>query len=286
MENLAESLEPSVPKEEIAADAAQKEQTALEVPAEKVESVEGEEVPTEEKPRADKFVKIQALDEQKHKRRAAEAQLQQERQARAVLEDRFNQMLAAQQQQNLPDQNDPLAVHEHQLREQAQRQQQVEQYLTQQARQQQHYQQEQQIIGWAQSQAASFSQEAPDFADAYKLVASARASMHAATGASQQEVALRLRADEIAFYADAARNGRNPAEAIYEMAQSMGYKKPGAPVAQQKVEQLNKGMAAAKGLSNGTPSGKMTPAQIAAMSDEDFDAYRKSMGQKSIGDIF
>lgn len=285
MSDLAESLEPSVPVEEVRA-AEEEQKKSEESVTSKDAPVEGEEVKQAEKPRADKFVKIQALDEQKHKRRAAESEVQRLREQNAVMMDRLNQIVTAQNPQNQVDPNDPIAVHDLKLRQteyelaQLRQRQQSEDYQRQQS------ENVQGLVNWAQGQATEFLQEKPDFAEAYKHVATNRAAELKAMGLSQQEVRQAIIRDEIWVYEHAHQTGKNPAEVIYQMALNTGYK--AGSDGDQKIGTLQRGLKASQNIgTGGTAVGRPTPEQIAAMSDEQFDEFKRGLSKKgqSISDV-
>ena len=271
MQSLAENLEPSVPAEEIAAaeTAEVKEPPVVE---EKKEEVQPE-----------KLVRLEALHEERGKRKELAKQVEQLRrqqeQERAVLNDRLQQLYAMQQPQPQIDPNDPIAVHDHALRSQQQQLAEIQQNQQWIHAQRQQQEQEGQLVNWARMQALEYSKEKPDFNDAYKHVANQRAAMIAASGVAPEEAMQRLRNDELWFYYEAQRQGKDPAEALYQLAQSMGYRGKGG---EQKMQTLQKGVEASKSLgSGGAVSGNPTPEQIANMSDDEFAEFKAGLGKKN-----
>ena len=94
-------------------------------------------------------------------------------------------------------------------------------------------------------------------------------------GMSPQEVASTVARDEVWVMQYAAQTGKNPAAIIYEMALNTGYS--GGQT--RKMETLQKGVKVAQSLgSGGAANNKVTLDQLAAMSQDDFDAYCNSNG--------
>lgn len=282
MTDLANSLEPPVPQDEIDAAAAD---------AEVVKTPEGE-APKQE-PKADvegKTVPLAALHEERQKRKEIQQQWnkhQQEQAAReAVMQDRLNQLYAIQNpapQYRDPDRDpDPLQAMAHNERLNAQQLHalQQERQMENARRQQEH--QTQQLVGWAQGEAARFKAETPDFDGAYDHMRKLRVGELSAMGWSPQQVAEIVKGDELWVFQNAAQTGQNPAELIYRMAKNTGYASKAEPVipGDQKIDTLNKGMQAAKTLTAGAQAGKPTPEQIAAMSEDEFAEFKAGLSKK------
>ena len=287
MSGLAQELEPPVPETEIAAAAEQPAAEPSQEAAPEVPAVEGQVEKVEEKPpAADKFVKIQALHEERHKRKASDSRAIEAERKAAVLEDRWNQLMAmqqaSQQQQNLPDPNDPLAVMEHNQKLTAQELHNLKQRQAHDDYQRQQHNQQEQLVTWAQSKAAEFAQEAPDFNDAYGFMRQKRHAEFTAMGLDPGRVAQGLHNDELWVFAHAAQTGKNPAQIIYDMAVANGYKKGAAKVTpEQKMQTLQKGVEASKTLgAGGAPAGNPTPEQIADMSESDFADFKAKLAKQ------
>lgn len=276
-------LEPDVPQDEI--DAA-----AVETPTEQPEA---KAEPEQQKPQT--MVPHQALHEERERRKTAEREARQVREEAArrdaVLQDRLNQLYAV---QNPPPQyrdpnsdSDPLQAIQHNENLTRQQLQELQQERQNEAARQHYAQQEAQLVGWAQSEAARFKSEHPEFDGAYKHMVSRRAGELQAMGWAPQQVAKILRRDEMWVYQSAAQSGQNPAELIYRMAKNTGWNPEApkaAPVAgEQKIEQLNKGMQASKTLAQGGgQAGKPTAEQLAAMSDEEFAEFKASQDKRGM----
>lgn len=298
---LAQSLEPEVPREEIEQAA---EETPQETPQENPEERSTKEREAEEAADpAAKAAEVQknlnaALREERQKRKELEGRWRQEaaeRQQRdQLLQDRLNQLWASQNQgpqlrdpKTDPDPLDALA-HNQNLALQAMQQMHHRQ-ATEDARARQQ-QQVQSLVGWARAQAAEFAQETPEFGEAYSYVVGNRRAELEALGYQGDNLLQALHNDELMVYQQAAQTGRNPAEIIYTMAKNTGFKRvePKQPkeVAEQKIETLQKGLAASKDLSGGA-TGKPTAEQIANMSEEEFAELKAKLKKqgKSLSDV-
>lgn len=280
--NLAQDLEPSVPQEEIAAAEAaipetpETPQQAADTPAAEVKDKPADE------PAPEKLVRLEALHEERTKRKRIQAELEQTRQQQAVLADRLNQLYQAQQPQpQIPDASqDPLANHDARLAQQEQRAQWLIQQEQNRALHAQHEQQRQQVVGWYSSQAAEFAKETPDFGGAYEHMKKLRAVELQAMGYNAMEAHQVLQNDEMAIVGRAYQTGQNPAEIIYRMAQATGYKKAAAS-AEQKMKTLQKGVEASKTLgAGGASAGNPTPEQIANMSESEFAELKEKLAKK------
>ena len=297
---LAQSLEPEVPREEI-------EQATEDVPQEAPHETEDERSSKErEADEADPKAKEEevrsnlnkALKEERKKRQEVEARYRQEQVERerqnAILQDRLNQLWQQQspgpQLRDPKTDPDPLDALRH------------NQELTQRAMQEMYHRQQtdeararqeaakQGLVGWARAQAASFAAENEDFGQAYEHVLRNRKGELEAMGLPPDQVAATMQNDELWVYQNAAQTGKNPAEIIYNMAKNTGFKRVDPPqpkaVAEQKIEALQRGVAASKDLSGGA-AGKPTAEQIANMSDEEFAELRGKLKKqgKSISDV-
>jgi hypothetical protein len=284
MNTLATELEPEVPPEEIAA--AETQETPQETPKEeaKPEVVEKE-----------KTVPHGAFHEERERRKALQRELEEARRERAVLNDRFERLFAAQKQAEAPQYRDPekdpdpLTAMQHNDQINRQRLEAMQQQLAQDNERRQHEFYESQVIAWGQERANEYRQEVPDFDDAYQHIRMVRANELHAIGYNVAEIKQALRNDELGIINEAGKRGRNPAEIVYNMAKAAGYtgKKP-AQDAEQKIEQLQKGQQAAKTVGNGAASsGWPTAEQIADMSEDDFAALetRLKKSGKTLSDI-
>jgi len=117
--------------------------------------------------------------------------------------------------------------------------------------------------------AQEFSQQTPDFGDAYRHLVDGRMNELQSVGYSPQEAAMIAQNDEAAFVAKAFQDGINPAERVYQFAVARGYTK-----AEPKpdLETVEKGVKQSKSVSSmkGSPTQNLTLESLADMSDEDF----------------
>jgi hypothetical protein len=278
MKDLNE-LEPEVPAEEIAAD---------DQPAEETPKAEEPKEPPKAEPEEKKQTMVPhgALHEERQKRKQFEHQLAQERAERqrneAIMADRLRQLYEVAQPKPPNEQEDPVgaAIHGVKMTQEQLAQIQRRQQYDDQQRQAEHHQR--QVITWAAGQADEFRAENPDFDDAYSHLRGMRTAELKAMGLSPPEVAQALYNDEMWVFQRAAQSGRNPAELAFNMAQAAGWKKAevkAPPV--EKIEQINKGMGAAKALgTSGGQAGMPTPEQIAAMDDHEFAQFKAELGKK------
>lgn len=141
-------------------------------------------------------------------------------------------------------------------------QQQVEQVNRKLAEIQQREQAQQQVAqvtNWYANQAAQFKASQPDFDAAYAHHNQARVSQLIEAGLSPEQAGARLQQEEMQLAIFAAQSGRNPAQMVYGMAVANGYRpgakeapkpaQPATPAAAQKLEQIQRGVEAAKSMS-------------------------------------
>ena len=144
-------------------------------------------------------------------------------------------------------------------------------------------QQEQQFTTWYQAQANQFSQQTPDFMDAYKTFIGARHQELENAGMAPAQIQAQIKQDEMVLAISAAKVGINPAQMIYQAALAKGYQKaaPAAPAAQtqqiatNKLETIAKGIQSSKSLSqvSGKAPENLTLEYLANMPDHEFKQY-------------
>lgn len=170
-------------------------------------------------------------------------------------------------------------------------QQQQTQQQTQMTQQQQQFMEFKTQINSAK---AEFTKSAPDFDAAYAHLRAQRAADLADVGVPQEQIAQALLQDELAVAQNAVRQGKNPAQVIYNMAKRYGYSpKAVAPTPQEKVAQLAAGQQAAAAPQRGAPVAELpTAASLKDASDADLarvaaddKLWRSVMGGQS-DDIF
>lgn len=139
-------------------------------------------------------------------------------------------------------------------------------------------QQEQQFATWYQAQANQFSQQTPDFMDAYKTFIGARQQELENAGMAPAQIQAQIKQDEMVLAISAAKVGVNPAQMIYHAALAKGYQKAQAAPAQQatnKLETVAKGIQSSKSLSQvaGKAPENLTLEYLANMPDHEFKQY-------------
>lgn len=261
---------------------------AAEQPSEEPVAEAPKEEAKEEAPKKDpseRTVPHGALHEERERRKAADRENQALRQQQAVMADRYQQLMAAiqqSQQPQIPSKDvDPLANIDGRLAQAEQQAQQFQRELHE-GRQREAAQRQQQAFGaYVAAQEAAFAKETPDYKDALEFAKESRIKELEAAGYAPNQVAFIVNRDAAAIAWDAIQMGKNPAEAIYAIAQSRGYTKK-AP-AQEKVATLQKGTQAAKTLGNGTgPAGLPTMEQVANMDEDEFARLKADLSKKGI----
>jgi len=132
----------------------------------------------------------------------------------------------------------------------------------------------QQFQNKLQAEEQAFAKEVPDYDEAAKHVANIWTSEFRMAGVPPEQIG-QAYFFKVAQFANAAiRRGENPAEAVYELAQMVGYQKKEVkkPAGEQKIETIQKGQEAAKGLGGGKDS-EFSLEMLAGMSQSDIDSF-------------
>lgn len=256
-----------------------------EAPAEaQSEAPEGEadgQAPTKE-PR---HVPLSELLTERKKRQDYEKQVQDQREWIARADERLKLLTQPQKQEpepQPPGPEDPLGMIDHTARE-------IEEIKAWRAEQQRtaHEQaQVQQVVTTYQAKAQEFTQQQPDFMDAYTHVREAHARRLAIQGVPAHEIAATVARDELSMAVTALQQGVNPAERLYALAKEYGYAPKAAdpqPDTGALIDAKADTVARAKSLSQA--GGQATPRAVNAkaladMSDDDFDAFISKQGSK------
>lgn len=239
----------------------------------------------------DRRVPLKALQEERQKRAQYEQMLAQREQELR----QYQEWAAQMQQQQVPQQEapaepdpetDPIGALK---------------YARDQLRQMQQMTAEQQYVSQlnqvAYSAANQFKAQVPDYSDAYQYALQSRAQELMALGAHQQDIPTILHREELSLIDSAVRNGRNPAEAIYQFAKARGFQGKAAEVAQatrmqptaaastpsapDPVMQETKRAVAASASAAGAPAskGQISLADMANLKGAAFDsAWNKYFG--------
>lgn len=301
MGNVAQELDPPIPEEEIARETAELEKERAEEKEPKAE-VKAEETPPEKEPEAkaeekkekkhkytdeegNPLVRLDALHESRQQSKQLKMELARSHadyQQRMALLDQRLQMLY--QAQNPPPDpaTDPVGAQAYELAQVKRTQEELLRRTQWEEAQRAQAAQTEGLVSWARAESQQFASENPDFADAYQTVVNKRIAELKALGLDGPALQNTLVQDELWVFQHAAQSGRNPAEVIYSMAKAIGYTGKAAPKAAvdpaQKIEAMQKGLAASKTLEGGVPSGKPTAEQIANMSEDDFAELMKKYG--------
>lgn len=216
-----------------------------------------------------------AMREEREKRKATDQKLEQLNQAfnRVIDQTKWQQMQAmqAQQQREPSFEEDPL--NSLNLRQSKLEQALSHQYQLEQRRQQEEHliNRQTQFINTYKAHAEDYAQKNPEFTEAYNFLNKHRLEEHLAAGYTRDAANQILNEEEMAIVANAFKEGVNPAERIFKIAQMRGFKQA-TKTNDQKINQLERGMNASKSLSS--PGGKtdkgLTLEDVAAMNDEEF----------------
>jgi hypothetical protein len=235
----------------------------------------------EEEPEVEKVVPLAALHEERMRRKELADQLGRQ-------EERFQQFLdrnrpAAEPPPPIPSVTDnPVQNLDQRIAQVERAQIETNQYTEAQKQQAAANQQEQQFMNQYQMQAAEFAQTEENFAPAYDFWTASRQTELMAGGATQEQATHIARQEEAAIVLNAMQSGENPAERVYAVAKTRGYK-PAKPVTGQ-VETIAQGQKRGRTM----PAGGKGPAAIsleafAAMDDDAFSSISDSDWNKLMG---
>lgn len=233
----------------------------------------------------DRRVPLKALQEERQKRAEYERKLQDYERRFAELEQRMPRPPEPQAEPEPDPETDPIGALKH-ARDQLRR---IQEQTAQQ-------QQEARLSQIAYQAASTFREQAPDYPDAYRYAINSRAAELSALGTPQDAIPQILRVEEMSLIETAVRNGRNPAEAIYQFARARGFNPnpapPPAPVvppapasvapaapdpALQKVKQSVAASAAAGGAA--AAKNELTDKDISNLRGAAFDAAWEKLEQ-------
>lgn len=257
-------------------------------PVEDTEEIDDPATSDGDKPR---LVPHKAMMSERERRKAAEAQARQERDARIAYEARVNERLRMMQGANQPQQpaqpqveipdpeQDPIGfmkVLGQAVGAIAQKDQVSEQQRHQQA---QEVEFNRRVNEAFQQDAAKVSAAKPDLNEAITFLARHRAEelKVLSDGAmSDAQISQVLDQEGRNHIISALRQGKSPTEALYRAAMARGYQAKGSDAA-QKLNQVAQAQSANRSLSGtgggGGLTGEMTAAKLADASDEDFAAW-------------
>ena len=145
-----------------------------------------------------------------------------------------------------------------------------------------------QFTQWYQGQAQAFASQQNDFFDAYAAYNKTRFDQLVNQGLAEDQAKQRLRYEEMQLASTAVQLGQNPAQLLYQLAQSRGYrpaqlqaeKNQGTVSAPAKIEQIRRGQEASKPLSSIGGGGQvenLTWDYVASAPDDEFLAMWSKM---------
>lgn len=223
----------------------------------------------------DRRVPLKALQEERQKRAEYERELNEYKRRLSELEQRVPQTPAAPETPEPDPETDPIGALKH-AREQLKAMQ--EETLRQ--------RREAELNAIAYNSATQFSQQAPDYQDAYRYAINSRAQELAALGVDQRQIPAILKREEMSLIENTVTAGRDPAEAIYQFAKARGYAgrtaaPAPAPVTPAPVPppspalQQQKAAVAASASAGGAPAakGELTDSEAVNLKGAAFDAY-------------
>lgn len=143
--------------------------------------------------------------------------------------------------------------------------------------QQQEYGQRQQLnrlIETAQIQTKQFMEEAPDYGDAYQHYRTNRAAELETLGLQPGQINQQMNREELQFIARAQQQGQSAPEIIYKLAKARGYTgvKAELPNQQQAKKEPPRSVSAMSGKSTG---GKLTAQKLLDMPEDEYFALLK-----------
>lgn len=236
-------------------------------------------------------VPLGALHEERMRRKAAEAKLQESQRQmdeynawRTNNEKILSERLAAlQQKPQIDPAENPVGFLASQ---QAETQKLIETLQREQRQQQENNEKNAVLQQFAQVVAQSeqqFAKEKPDYFEAVNYAKAFKAKEYMTFGYSEQEAAQLVNQDTVGIAQRALQLGENPAYLAYQYALTAGYKP--SVSGEQKLNMMEAGQKASKPSGGGGKSPALTLESLASMSNEDFaratadeSAFRKLMG--------
>lgn len=236
--------------------------------------------------RDNRFVPLQALQEERAEKKQLREELRQFREWQAQLTQRLQQIPTRQADSPVPDpKTQPLDYINHVLGSvqnstaELQQWRQQQELATQQRSAIQHY------AEWARGQEAEFSKSQPEYRDAYRFAAESRDKELQALGYTDAGVRAEIvRMNTAEIIHNAAAQGRNPAELVWEYARARGFAPKGARSGEAQAK-IAAGLQAAGGKLNrggDTGEGEVSAKDLAGISDpEEFErAWKRVFGRK------
>ena len=250
----------------------------------------GETTTPEKESRQERFVPLQALQEVRAEKKQLREELRQYREWQAQLAQRLQQMPVQRAgQQPVPDpQTKPLDYINHVLGNVQATTAELQQWRQKQEQVAQQQAAVQQASDWATAQEHDFARTQPEYHEAYRYAADTRDKELQALGyADPAARAAIVRTNTMEIINNAAQQGRNPAELVWEYAQARGY----TPKAKRTVGNTDAHSKIAAGLQaagakfnqgGATGEGELSAKELVGITDpEEFEkAWKKVFGRR------
>jgi hypothetical protein len=221
----------------------------------------------------------------REKRKQLERALRQQAEKSAKIEQLVSKLIEpVETKEVIPDADeDPIGHQNFKIKRLEQLQQQTQDNLRLQHEYQENQFQQQQFVSAYAQKAKEFSQEAPDFMDAYKHLIQSRIEEHLIAGYDEQTANELLKQEEAAIVSKAFQDGENPAARMYALAKRRGFSAPKPqPTTQPKTSKLqtlkqgistNKSLGSSQGSANSDEV--IDSTDIADMTDDEVDKIFK-----------
>lgn len=243
-----------------------------------------------------RYVPHQALHAEREEHKKTRSELQDLKEFRARMEERWRLMEQNQQKEKEPEETPPdpnediFGAYQYQAKQLEKLNAKLTEREQQEQQSQQQSQQDQAIWSYWNTDAQRYTQENEDFPNAAKWLAETRdKQLQALSVADQRFADPRARGAQIdtelkQIVAAAAQRGQSAAEYVYQIATSYGYTKQEAKEAaenagnevSEKLERIEKAQEASKtvGQASGRSGGdEITPEAVAAMSEDEFNRW-------------
>ena len=263
--------------------------TETEAPADAGERTDAKPAAAPEKEtRQEKLVPLQALQQERAEKKQLRDELKAYREWQAQLTQRLQQMPTAQAPQAPDPQTKPLEYINHVLGTMQASTAELQQWRQQQEQTAQQQSAIQHYASWAAGQEQEFAKSQPEYHDAYRYAADTRDKELQALGYSDpaQRAAI-VRANTLEIINNAAQQGRNPAELVWDYAYSRGFtpkgkRTSGKEEAQAKIAAGLNAAGAKLNQGGATGEGELSAKDLAGITDPDeFEkAWKKVFGKK------
>lgn len=132
------------------------------------------------------------------------------------------------------------------------------------------------LVGELRRHEGDFAQANPDYEQAAQYVLKAKQAELSAYGVPQEQIPQVYENWVLGMAMMNLRSGKNPAEAVYQIAQSIGYRKVEKQDNEaEKISRLQKGVESSKSLGSGTSGTELSLEALEEMSAEEIAALVK-----------